>query len=621
MRNDAASIAATGDTRTPVFVTALEWTALAFCLAASLCLLGRVLLRCRAGFDFTDEGFYLNWISNPAPFHASVTQFGFVYHPLYRLVGGDIALLRQCNVMISFLLAFGLIIGLLRSICGVPVSVFRQAGFAATAFVIASGSLAFFSLWLPSPSYNSLVFQSLMLAAIAMLSAGRELSRESLMGWISIGIAGGILFLAKPTSALALGCAMTACLAIAGKFSFRGMLISALVAVLFLIAAAFAIDGSLAGFVRRITDGLDLGRPFTDGRPIRSIFRWDTLVIGDDYLRFLVYIGIAVFAAAVLAFGTTGLARSIAALIAVVAAVLGIATVLRIGSPDISYQPLQPLQFVTVSSGIVLAALMFAAGPFRRRSRELFALVVFFAVLPHVYAFGTGNNYWNAAVHAGMFWLLPGVIASAALAADAAAWRKLLPAAAASVLVSTGILDASMENPYRQPRPLRLQASVAEIGRDKSRLFLDADAAAYLRKLHRLADENGFTAGTPMVDLSGVSPGSLYAIGARSPGAAWLIGGYPGSTDFAAAALNLETCDAIAKAWILTEPGSKDTMPPDMLRRFGIEITRDYLDAGSIDSRRAFAPQTFRHRLLKPARSAEAARLACEHARGANPPE
>src|SRR6266404_6208219 len=84
------------------FAARMEWIALAISVVASVLLLGWVMLRCRSGFDFTDEGFYLNWISNPWNFRSSVTQFGFVYHPLYKLVGGDIVVLRQANVLILF---------------------------------------------------------------------------------------------------------------------------------------------------------------------------------------------------------------------------------------------------------------------------------------------------------------------------------------------------------------------------------------------------------------------------------------------------------------------------------------------------------------------------------------
>jgi hypothetical protein len=127
----------------------MQWIALLVSVGASLTLVGWVMLRCRSGFQFTDEGFYLNWISNPWDYHASVSQFGFVYHPLYKLVGGDIALLRQANVLISFALGWALCFTLLRSISirwdTVGVS---QSGLVGIAIVAGTGSLAFFDLWL-----------------------------------------------------------------------------------------------------------------------------------------------------------------------------------------------------------------------------------------------------------------------------------------------------------------------------------------------------------------------------------------------------------------------------------------------------------------------------------------
>ena len=101
--------------------------------------------------------------------------------------------------------------------------------------------------------------------------------------------------------------------------------------------------------------------------------------------------------------------------------------------------------------------MMFPVRSYPRLSRNSISLVVFFAVLPFAYAFGTNNNYWSTAADAGLFWFLSGFAFCAAFAAADAAWHKLLPAAALVLVVSTGVLYSSMENPYRQTQPLRLQ--------------------------------------------------------------------------------------------------------------------------------------------------------------------
>lgn len=596
-----------------IFAARMEWIALVISAAASVLLLGWVMLRCRYGFEFTDEGFYLNWISNPWNYRASVSQFGFVYHPLYKLVGGDIVLLRQANVLILFALGWALCLALLRSIFieWDSIGASQRGGAVGVALVAGAGSLTFFDLWLPTPSYNSLTIQSMMLAATGALLAGRELSKPSLAGWILVGIGGGLAFLAKPTSAAMLGCMVAIYLVAAGKFRLRGLSIAVAVAVFFLGVAALAIDGSLFLFIRRIIDGLDIGNRLSGKRNPIEIFRWDEINLSAEQKSNFTYLLIITFVATFLCFLTNSIARFAAALIAIAISIACIATFAGHLHPSISYEPFQPVQFSAVSFGVALAAMMFQDRTYPRLSRNGIAVLVFFAVLPYAYAFGTNTNYGATAARAGLFWFLSGFVVCAANAA----WHKLLPAAALVLMVSAGVLYASMENPYRQTGPLRRQMTAVDITPGKSRLFLPEETAAYIRELHRLSAANGFKAGDIALDLTGVSPGSLYAMGARPLGVASTLAGYPGSRDYLTAALDGETCEAIAVSWILTEPGARDSFSPELLQRFGINISSDYLDVGSINSTRSFAPQQFEQRLLRPARSPDAARLACETAR------
>jgi len=598
-----------------IFAARMEWIALAISVTASLSLLGWVMLRCRSGFDFTDESFYLNWISNPWNYHASVSQFGFIYHPLYKLVGGDIALLRQANVLILFALGWTLCFALLRSIFirYDSIGASLRTSLIGVALVAGAGSLSFFDLWLATPGYNSLTFQSLMLAATGALLAGRESSKLSFTGWILAGIGGALAFLAKPTSAAMLGCMMAFYIVAAGKFRHAGLALSVVAAVLSLVVAALVIDGSIPDFARRIVHGVEIGNQLLPGHKLFDIFRWDEINLSDEQKSNFTYLLIVTFVAAVLSFCANSHARFSAALFAVVISALIIATTAGILSPKISYEPFQPVQFFAVALGIALAALMFPISIYRRLSRNSVALIVFFAMLPYAYAFGTGNNYWSAAARAGLFWFLAGFVICAEFAAANAAWQKLLPAAVA-LLVPTGILYSAMENPYRQTLPLRLQTSAVYIVPGRSRLFLSEETAAYIRELHRVSAANGFRLGDPVLDLTGVSPGSLYALGARPLGVAWTLGGYRGSAAFLTAALDDEPCDAIAASWILTEPEAADSFSPEILRRFGIDVSRDYLDVGLIRSTRSFVPKQFEHRLLKPARSPDVAK-ACEDAR------
>src|ERR1017187_10193684 len=73
---------------------------LLICLACTLLALGWILVNCTRGFEFTDEGYYLTWTAHPFRYDWSISQFGFIYHPLYNLLRGNIGMLRQANVLI-----------------------------------------------------------------------------------------------------------------------------------------------------------------------------------------------------------------------------------------------------------------------------------------------------------------------------------------------------------------------------------------------------------------------------------------------------------------------------------------------------------------------------------------
>jgi hypothetical protein len=236
-------------------------------------------------------------------------------------------------------------------------------------------------------------------------------------------------------------------------------------------------------------------------------------------------------------------------------------------------------------------------------------------MLPYVYAFGTGNNYWEQAGHVAIFWLLGGVVIASDVVERNTAWSNLTSIAAAALFVPTSVLFAAMEYPYRQTQPLRVQTSATETGPSNATLLVTEDAAAYVRDFRGIATDNGFKTGDPLLDLSGRSPGLVYAMGARPPGAAWILAGYPGSNEFLNAVLTGEGCDVLGASWILTEPSSSVSFSANLLQRYGIDISRDYHEVGSVRSVRGASRTRFEQFLLKPSRTPDVARQACEQAR------
>lgn len=590
------------------------YAALVISVLTSVCLVNWVLQRCGAGFDLTDEGLYLNWISNPWNYRFSVTQFGFVYHLLYKLVGGDVSLLRRANVLILLGLAWLVCFVMLQSAFRPlrSLSVPERAALIVSAFVAATGSLSFLILWLPTPSYNSLTLQSFLLTIAGLLLADRERAKRSLVGWLLIGIGGGIAFLAKPTSAAALGLFALLYVAVAGKLTIRGLFLAACASTMVLVCSALLIDGSLFGFVDRIVGGLNLGSQLQPSRGGLLSVRMDGFFLSPELKSRIGYLVAAYFVIATASFLLDLSARVATAAIAALIASLITLVLLGYVSADISYEALEPILFLVGAAAFCASATTLLSN-FRWLARDVASPLVF-GLLPFAFAFGTGNPYWPVAARAGFFWYLIAFWICTKLSSLRAAWHPLLSVLSLALVATTLVLYPAAEHPYRQLQPLRLQRSTVELA-NGSNLLVSQETAVLIRSLRRLAAVNKFEAGDSMLDLTGTSPGLLYALNARPLGAGWLIGGYPGSVDFASASLNQESCAAIAASWILIAPRSADMIPPDFLIRFGIDIRADYQDVGSIEAA-YFSPNTrIEYHLLKPLRSFAAARSSCERER------
>ena len=244
----------------------------------SVCTLIWILWFCRYGMDWTDEGYYLVWISNPFVYPVSHTQFGFVYHPLYEWLDGNIAALRQANVLIFFGLAWVLTSTFFKTIFTTPSlpmlpgwhCAVMTAGFAMLTFM-------YFRHWVSTPSYNSLALQSLMIAATGLLLMERDGARESLAGCLLLGIGGWLAFMAKPTTAIALGCCSVFYLLAVGKLTVRFLFLPIAVAVILFVGGAWSLDGSITGFIKRLEEGIAQFWLLESGHGLADVLRYDAL--------------------------------------------------------------------------------------------------------------------------------------------------------------------------------------------------------------------------------------------------------------------------------------------------------------------------------------------------------
>ncbi len=606
------SNANTASAKTIVFAEQLTLAFSAICTASTI---GWLLFYSDYGIDLTDESFYLVWMSNPFNYGQSATQFGFVYHPLYLLLDGNIAALRQANILMTFCLAWVLINVFFKT-------VFAKQSLQNTQRLIISGavataglaSLVFAGSWLPTPSYNSLAFQALLVAATGLLLANKDVSRASVIGWFLIGVGGWLAFMAKPTTAAALGLFIGFYLLMTRKFNVRLLAIALATASVLLIFSALIIDGSIIAFIARLQGGVEIASTLGGGHSLVQLLRLDEFQLNARAKTILFFSAATIFFNAYLFQAKTKIFAYVGFVLSMVVVLATLLTLFGLVHQILNIGQFQSLLLWAVP----FAAILLGLSKYRLRGLFLipsahWVLGFTFLVLPYAYAFGSGVNYWILAASAGIFWILAGLIFLSPFASSGKLVVLLSPLGLAAQLLTVSLVLSGMEAPYRQPQPLHENNYKIEIGKPGSSLMLSKGFAQYFTEIVRGANESGFKKKTPMIDLTGQSPGILYALGASNIGQAWTIGGYPGSETLAIAALSKVTCQELAAAWLLSEPYGPRKIEPKILLSFNADITTDFEIVATFKTAEgAGGYKDVRvQQLLKPVRSFQTAMNAC----------
>ena len=105
---------------------------------------------------------------------------------------------------------------------------------------------------------------------------------------------------------------------------------------------------------------------------------------------------------------------------------------------------------------------------------------------------------------------------------------------------------------------------------------VDPATADYFRTLQTGARSAGFQVGTPIIDLTGMAPTTIYMLGGEAIGLAWFNGGYPGSRDLTLHVLSAVPSAELRRSWILTAPGGHANLPTDILNDLGLEFPDNY---------------------------------------------
>ncbi|WP_139810049.1 hypothetical protein [Sphingomonas azotifigens] len=456
-------------------------TVLALLLSGGLLLYGA-----GRGIDLTDEIFYLVWARDPEAYPLLYQPFGYLLHPLYVLLGGDVARYRLTGFAITALA--GALLG-----GGVAPRVAQRGRFALFG---AGAALVIYFPWILTPSYNSAanIGAMLVLAGVATLLRHQTPAPGSRLAVVAIACGLCAAAFAKPPLFALSGVLL---LVLAGlalrRHRWRSVaLLAALILAALLINLFLPLRQIPALLARIAASQHILALPNTPTHlPIKILGDWAAVppllsaaalaVAGALVLRrtrWAIWLGHCGIACALLYVATT------------------IPDALDGGIPEFPG----------------LALLLIAAGYAALVARADALLIALLLVAPFAVALGTFNNQWAQLDFSMVFPLL----ALFRLAGeDPVRWRQA-GAYALSLAAAPLLLLAAALSPYSLPDSLFAQQIPVTHPITGSRLLVDAETADFLNGAH------GQAQGALLVDLSGTGPGVAAALGAKAPVLLWL---------------------------------------------------------------------------------------------------
>ncbi len=583
-------------------------TAISFAFLISIAMLARVLDLANVGVDLTDEGYYFNWISNPWLYQYYASQFGYIYHPIYKVLGNSIVHLRQANMVISFGLSWLLSYFVLKQ---------TLQNASKTLLIVASASLALpalyilmiTGLWVPSPSYNSLNFQGCLIVALGFVFAINQNTNQKIIAGILIGLGGWLVFMAKPSTALLLAVVSVIYYLPTIKKDWRILLIAGSVAILLLLLSAFLIDGSILQFIERYQVGLQFMSAMGGGHGLANLFKLDFFTL-STWFKFKI-----ILLTALLFFGvklTNSNKSKLNIAFAIVLLIIIGACFNQVLNPSFVSEKVNKYHTLIITALTLASLLLFFLGQRTKQGLISNKLILLFLILPYLFAAGTSNNYWQTAAGASVFWVLATVLLLARTTPNLQI--PCLPTLSLVVCFVVGVsvlgVFDSMRAPYRQTDAILKQTATYIDPHTQQTLVLSNDTAKYLNTLKKVLQKANFKPNTPVIDLTGHHPGTLYFMKAKAIGQAWTIGGYDGSYRLASMALYQASCEEIASAWLLIEKDGRRRIFEKVLTEHGLNPskltyqkvdkfeTQTLRDWGSIS--KTHPDGIYMHYLLKP---------------------
>jgi hypothetical protein len=204
---------------------------------------------------------------------------------------------------------------------------------------------------------------------------------------------------------------------------------------------------------------------------------------------------------------------------------------------------------------------------------------------PLVFAIGTNNNYWEIGSWVSMFSLLAGSKVFSFGQLSIFNQNEFLFSVSACTLLIAFALLTSVSTPYRQDMSLRSMDTSLQETHGISVPSISSETSRTISSLKSivLGVRPEFRTPLAILDLTGQSPGLIFAADGRTVGQPWLAGGYPGSESAMKWVLKgLTPCERASFLVLVEQHGSR-SLSTELLSEGDWDFNENYDSLGGFE--------------------------------------
>lgn len=550
------------------------------------------------GFDITDDSYYILSAQSQSDIFSTLLHEGYYTGILYFLSGYNLSYFRMIGILVLISVSGWFAIELHKYIstkCNFEINKFDKFLFIVP---IMLGSLAYYTLWLITPSYNWLSLLSVILVILSLIRVinNKELNYEKYitLDYILLSFSLSLAFMAKPTTALVLSFISVLFVLYEWKnINIKKTLFSVVIlTILIVISHIFLLDGGFSSYYYRLIEGMErttlLGGGHTLGNRYDDMTRLiSQFFFGEFYFHkinnFYIYGSLLIVFVLYIFKNKINFLNLYFIFMSIILITYSYDMFNYGLIQDFRFIWIRVIELLLLNLILIIISLLFIDNKITLLKEITKVIGLSFLMILGSFAckFGTGNNIIFAMSDSIIF-----IIASIIILNFT--FDRLLNIRIFTVL--TGLIlsvfiyfliNNAYEHPYRLITNINEQNQTVEL---LGTLKVDKITKAYIEDLQKISSVNkSIDEKISLIDMTGGSPGANIILDADFFGTQWLIGGYVGSNEYVYEILKTyQGSEKLHKAWILIAPNGSRKIDLNILNQLGLNFPDKYKKIGTV---------------------------------------